>query len=446
MACKANTNILKTSTGGSQFVNFTNGTIRITVLGEKMKSETLASNAGADGTLVPFKIEFDGTTAQEGHKMAIYSAELTVPDTGISIPLDNIMGRTRNINDIFDGGGSFAGTTKGNEILNTTDMSIGFTEDYVYLSDKASGHIISRDIIRAMMLAETFPHNGETIKVAGTNGTVKRGEKATSNRYFGGLFIKDGKLVVPQSTDEFGNPILKTNARVAAYNTTALTVMIEFLYTFSQEKKSGFRFVYVLNGGVTYNEADDANKVSATAQILCDPRAIDSFFISGGADIDAYANIKADDTMATPTGTVKAMTLGRAGMAAKTDNPILMYVNVDHAPVEPSLPLGTKRRRMSTRNTAGMITSGYMLFDSLGNPVPAYVGIKGENPKVVELATITDNKAIDYVFDIYDYDMKESQFVPYYFPAQENYVTPTSIVSQPIKAVEPKVDTTTFKI
>ncbi|MGL4998146.1 MAG: hypothetical protein ACRC5T_04195, partial [Cetobacterium sp.] len=153
------TNVLRTSNGGSQFVNFTNGTIRVTVLGEKMADERPTSNVGA---LHGIKFEGD-ETVKDAHRMALYSAELTVPDSGISIPLDNIMGRTRNINDIFNTRGSFAGTTKGTEILNTTDMSLGFTEDYVYLSSQAEGHIISRDVIRAMLLAETFPHNGDTI-------------------------------------------------------------------------------------------------------------------------------------------------------------------------------------------------------------------------------------------------------------------------------------------
>lgn len=430
MACKANTDILKTSNGGSQFVNFTNGTIRITVLGEKMKTEALLSNELSD------KILFENTSEKEGHKMAIYSAELTVPDSGISIPLDNIMGRTRTINDIFDGGGSFAGTTKGNEVLNSTDMSIGFTEDYVYLSDKASGHIISRDIIRAMMLAETFPHGEDTIKVAGTNGTVKRGENASSNRYFGGLFLKDGKLVIPQSTDDFGNPMLKTNARVAAYNTTALTVMIEFLYTFSQEKKSGFRFVYILNGGMTYNEADDANKVSTTAQILCDPRAIDSFFISGGSDVSGFIHLKPEDTMEAPAGMTKASILARDSRdVSKTANPILVYANVDSS----AATRNSKRRTFAkSENT---ISSGYMLFDSIGNPVPAFIGPKGENPVISELGDAVANKALDYVFNIFDYDMKEAKFVPYYFPAESGYITPTSVVSQPVVAkTEEKIE------
>lgn len=72
----ANIDLLKTSTGGSQFVNFTNGTIRLTVIGEDMTPVT--PSAG---------IKFDDE-AVNAHKLNIFTAELTVPDTGISIPLD----------------------------------------------------------------------------------------------------------------------------------------------------------------------------------------------------------------------------------------------------------------------------------------------------------------------------------------------------------------------
>lgn len=451
MSKMANIDLLKTSTGGSQFVNFTNGIVRITVLGENMK------NASGVSEGITFE---DGLDSAAAHKLAIYSAELTVPDTGVSIPLDNIMGRTRNINDIFNSSGSFAGTTMGTEVLNTTDMTLGFTEDYVYLSDSPKGHIISRDILRAMLLGETFQHfTGEvdgtktydTIKVAGSNGTVKRGTKALSNRYFGGLFIHDGKLVVPQATDKDGNPLLKPNARVAAYNTTALTVMIEFMYSFSQEKTNGFRFVYVLNGGVTYNEADDANKVSCTAQILCDPRAITSVWIDGGAP-NAIMLDSLKDEMGTPFTIQQIQQKVTEAITAKEvsqDAPIIVYVNKEKAPL-------TRRRKLS-KNTEINKTSGYMLFTCAGIPVPALISEDGANPVLVDTSTLPPesapesapgaNDAVvgldkftsidDYIFDVYNYEMLNAKFVPYYMPAVKGYYA-SQMSLPPVEAAEPE--------
>lgn len=438
----ANIDLLKTSTGGSQFVNFTNGTIRITVVGEDMKAVTPEGG-----------ITFEDTETK-AHKLQIFSAELSVPDTGISIPLDNIMGRTRNINDIFNSSGSFSGTTMGTEVLNTTDMTLGFVEDYVYLSDSPDGHIISRDVLRAMLLGETFQHEivdskgvktYDTIKVAGTNGTVKRETKALSSRYFGGMFIQDGKLVVPQATDKDGNPILKPNARVAAYNTTALTVMIEFLYSFSQEKNNGFRFVYVLNGGVTYNEADDANKFSCTAQILCDPRAISTFWINGGSD----NCIMIDKLSTTVEGAEVPMTIADVSTKVKdaivsegwsTENPVVVYVNKDI--VAASTPPARKKRAVGDNAQL----SGYMLFTGTGVPVPAYLSENGANPTLVdvsslEAAELEKLKVNDYIFDIYNYDILSAKFVPYYMPAVKGYYASQMSIPKPASLDEKTTNT-----
>lgn len=362
--------------GGSKFVNFTNGVMRITVIGEDSSTQH-----SAEDTKLSFIGDLPGaqTTA---HKLSIYSAEVSIPDTGISIPLDSIMGRTRDINDIFNSKGSYAGSTMGNEQLNTTDMTIGFTEDYVYLSDNPQGHIVSRDILKSMLAAESFGHNGRIIKVAGTNGAVKRGRSASSDRYFGGLFVTDGKIVVPQAADENGNAILESNARVVAYNTSALTVMIEVLYTFSAEEKNGFRFVYTLNGGFNYVEGDDVNKITCTSQVLCDPRIIEDFWINGDAQIS--------------TKMTEAELLTKLKFDAEE---LVPYV-------EDVVPDVNGPNVIYLEGAAG---NSYILLAG-EVPVPCYIGENGANPDLLKLPEESITDVSMYAFEIYDFDLTDATF------------------------------------
>jgi hypothetical protein len=291
------------------------------------------------------------------------------------------MGRTREINDIFNSSGSYAGSTMGNEILNTTDMTIGFSEDYVYLSDNPQGHIVSRDILMAMLKGDSFKFGDKLIKVAGTNGSVKRGRNATSDRLFGGLFVLDGKLVVPQAAEEDGSAVLEPNSRVVSYNTSALTVMIEFLYTFSEEKKNGFRFVYTLNSGFSYNEADDVNKISCTSQVLCDPRIIKDFWINGDAP-NCYKTKSIELAAGAETDVITKA--GEAGTVLDTENPILAYTEINGQ-------------------------AAYMLCAE-EIAIPSVIGANGANPNMATVNMMTAPTKSDFVFAIYDYDLTEAKF------------------------------------
>ncbi|MGL4998145.1 MAG: hypothetical protein ACRC5T_04190 [Cetobacterium sp.] len=374
--------------GGSKFVNFTNGVMRITVIGE---------DCSVDQPVDGLKFVGDvGALSAKPHKLAIYSAEVSIPDTGIAIPLDTIMGRTRDINDIFNTKGSYAGSTMGNEQLNTTDMSLGFTEDYVYLSDNPQGHIVSRDILRSMLSADSIGINGKIIKIAGTNGSVKRGREASSDRYFGGLFVTDGKIVVPQASDSNGESILESNTRVSAYNTSALTVMLEFLYTFSAEETNGFRFTYALNGGFNYQEGDDVNKVTCTSQILCDPRTIKDFWINGDAPgcgkiqkDKLLTLIKTDDVATSKQVYIDA--IDNNGIIIENKNgPVVLY----------------------SEDADG--NAGYILLAG-DVPVPAYIGDNGANPDLTSLETLELAKPEHYRFEIYDFDLTNASFKPHKF-------------------------------
>lgn len=246
-----------------KFTNFTNGLVRVTVLAEKMSGE------------------------EQIHPLALFSTLISIPDTGISLPLDTILGRNREINDIFDATGSFAGSTSGNETLVDKTQSITFADDFVYLAKNVLDTASSKSALYNMLAADVIGVESglkdsiEKYKIVGTNGNFKRTKNATSDRNHRYLLLEDGRLVVPQASDAEGNVLLQSNTRVTAYNNFTLCIMLEFLTEFSSDYKQGYRFCYASPSNLMWNEADDYNKLSMDVQFLCDYRIIDKWFIDG---------------------------------------------------------------------------------------------------------------------------------------------------------------------
>lgn len=267
-----------------KFVNFTHGLCRVTALTENMAT----------------------------HKVEIFSSVISVPDTGVTLPYDTILGRSREINDIFDATGSFAGSTTGNEVLVDKTQSITLADDYVYLSDDPASIAESKNMLISMLSGEMFKGpDGNIRKVIGTNGNVKRGKRAYSNLPFMELLREDGLLKVPQASDDSGNPLLIYNSRVTAYNNFSLCVMLEFITEFSSVEKQGYRFSYVLNSNILQNEQDDYNKFSMDAMFLCDYRSIDKFFVEGisaGYSTDKYVEMATAPTIDDSTKEITAIT------------------------------------------------------------------------------------------------------------------------------------------
>lgn len=122
----------------------------------------------------------------------------------------------------------------------------------------------------------------ETVwKIIGTNGNVKRGKLADSDLNHKFVLYQDGKLIVPQASENDGSVKLQENTRVTAYNNFTLCVMIEVLVEYSATYKQGYRFAYCSPGNFQWNEGDDVNKFSTDVQFLCDARMIDRWFIDG---------------------------------------------------------------------------------------------------------------------------------------------------------------------
>lgn len=250
----------------AQYVNITTGEVRITAFAQNGAGE-----------------------------VKVFSLPFSTPTGGISVSVDTILGRNREINDIFNKAGNFAGTTSGKEVLVAKDGSITLKDDFVYLSSGTSKSIeTTKSLMRSLAMGDMFTSKAEITgvpsvtavpyKVVGTNGTVKTGLSATGNKIFGLLTQLDGRLVVPQSAAMDGTlmeSITTANTRVTAYNKSSICVMFEILTTFDTNKSEGYRFVYTLNSNFKYQEADDANEVSFDQMMLSDVRYISTFFYKG---------------------------------------------------------------------------------------------------------------------------------------------------------------------
>lgn len=238
-----------------QYVNITAGEVRITAF---------AQNAAG--------------------KVSIFSVPFSTPTGGISVSLDTILGRNREIKDIYNKPGNFAGSTTGNEVLVDKNGSMTLKDDFVYLNSGDSLAIErTKSLMRSLAMGDIFTSNATPYKVVGTNGTVKNGLSATGNKAFGLLTQLDGRLVVPQasvidSATSTINTITASNTRVTAYNKSSLCVMFEVITKFDEVKSEGYRFVYTLNSNFKYQEADDANEVSFDQMMLSDVRYINKFF------------------------------------------------------------------------------------------------------------------------------------------------------------------------
>lgn len=241
----------------AQFVNITSGEARLTAF---------AQNAAG--------------------KVSIFSLPFSVPTGGLQLTLDTILGRNREINDLFNKPGRFAGSTLGNEQLVEKTASITLKDDFVYLNNNVDAQSIARtkSLMRAIAMGDIF-HTGSTnYKVVGTNGAIKSATGVTSGKAFGLLTALDGMLIDPQSSIIDGTDIFevyKQNVRVSAYNKSSILLMFEVLTTFDENKSEGYRFVYNLNSNFQYSEQTDANEVSFDQLTLCDVRYIDNFFYKG---------------------------------------------------------------------------------------------------------------------------------------------------------------------
>lgn len=249
------------------------------------------------------------------------------------------LGRNREINDIFNTTGDFAGSTSGNAQLIDKTQSITFANDYVYLARESSNAAYSKNTLYAMLAADAFTNTNfskgedskETTvwKVAGTNGNVKRSTEATSDLNHKWLLWEDGKLVIPQASENNGKPKLQENTRVTAYNKGTLCVMLEMLVEFSATYCEGYRFAYCSAGNLMFNEADDYNKISTDVQFLCDYRSISNFFIDGPSDgEEEYAmtlpeGLTLDKVFDKEKNHFKLMVTGNADANAETEERIV---------------------------------------------------------------------------------------------------------------------------
>lgn len=280
-----------------------------------------------------------------------------------------------------------------------------FADDFVYLAKKSSDVAASKNVMYSMLEAGRFTNTnlGDTgadatvWKVAGTNGNVKRGKQATSDLNHRYLLLQDGKLIIPQASENDGSVRLQDNTRVSAYNTSTLCVMIEVMGEFSGLYKQGYRFVYCSPANLMWNEGDDYNRISTDVQFLCDFRVINNFFIDGVSQgEEAYAITytgKLEDALVKTEGATKGLYSGTVPAEVKTRVCRVYYSNetdgAGYFILERACPTGWK-------------------------PVVVSLNADGDMNKTIETETPgTIDFKMSYCFPIYNFDFEDARFLEY---------------------------------
>lgn len=238
----------------------------------------------------------------ENGKVDIFSVPISTPSGNLQIPEDPILGKTRQINDIFQKQGFLGGSTTGTVQLQTKTSNISIKDDYVYLSPNGKGIEMSRNVLKAILKGEGFYDQLNDVyrKVVGTNGVIKKSMTTDQNYIFKKLFEIDGRLKIADAATEKGHAITIRNIRTPAYDKTCVYMVFENISKFDESNVEGIRIVYTMNAEVQVQEADDANEVSFTQTQLSDVRYIKEFLIKGFGDDE----IGSADTITVALGTV----------------------------------------------------------------------------------------------------------------------------------------------
>lgn len=241
-------------------------------------------------------------------RVDIFSVPISTPSGQLQLSEEPILGKTRQINDIFNKQGNFGGSTSGEVTLTAKTASIAIKNDYAYLSPVGMGIEMSRNVLKGILSGDGFHDqlNGVYRSIVGTNGAIKRSSTTDQNYIFKKLFEIDGRLKIADAKTEAGHAVTQRNTRTPAYDKTCLYMVFENITKLDDDNIDGIRVVYTMNSEVNVSDATDANEVSFTQTQLSDIRHIKEFFISGFADDEVGATVPA-----------------RPGMIAKT--PISMF-------------------------------------------------------------------------------------------------------------------------
>lgn len=264
----SNTNICN-----SKFVNFTTGNCRVTVIGEIV--------GGAD------------------NKLDIYSSLVSVPESGVSLPIGTTISQVREINDIFNSNNSYAGSTPGQEQVIKKNIKISLKDDYTYLADSMDDVAFNRNILINLLMNEKMQDkNGNYIKPAGTNGAIKRNKIVLKGYDFGKLFELQGRLLIPQSLSADNKAVTALNSKIKSSQSNFLTVMLEFLYEYDEDTAVGYRFVYAINRDLNLIEGNDSNTIDLRTSLLCDANFIKGYWIDGPSNEEKGIFHQGDTTYA----------------------------------------------------------------------------------------------------------------------------------------------------
>ena len=99
--------------------------------------------------------------------------------------------------------------------------------------------------------------------------------------------------MIADAATESGDAVTVPNVRKPAYDKTCNYIIFEVIEKYDEDNVEGYRFVYVMNSGLQYSDATDANEVSFTQMQLCDARRVTNFVIEGYGDDEVGADVPA---------------------------------------------------------------------------------------------------------------------------------------------------------
>lgn len=239
-------------------------------------------------------------------RVDLFSVPISTPSGQLQLSEEPILGKTRQINDIFNKQGNFGGSTSGEVTLTAKTASISIKNDYAYLSPVGMGIEMSRNAMKGILSGDGFHDqvNGVYRSIVGTNGAIKRSSTTDQNYIFKKLFEIDGRLKIADAKTEAGHAVTQRNTRTPAYDKTCLYMVFENITKLDDDNIDGIRVVYTMNSEVSVSDATDANEVSFTQTQLSDIRHIKEFFISGFADDEVGIDTSVTTTVNLGTVTV----------------------------------------------------------------------------------------------------------------------------------------------
>ncbi len=213
----------------------------------------------------------------------MYSIVPSLLDEGLSFSSATLKGKVKETGVVHTCDGEVAGVQSGNKKYEEKTMDFVLGDDFNLVKDNVDA-TLSRNILIAMVKGESFIDAGATQIIIGVNG-VRYIVALTNDLDTKYLLLEDGKLINPNKKNADGTMAVTAN-NIMTSQKDASMIMLEVLYAYDDNSKSGSRLPYFLTDTDTFNEGSgtDFNKINVSGARYSDNRAIDRYFIDGNSN------------------------------------------------------------------------------------------------------------------------------------------------------------------